>query len=261
MHRLFVVDAFATRLFTGNPAAVVPLDAWPDDALLQSIAAENNLAETSYFVPRDAAAGRFALRWFTPTIEMDLCGHATLAAAHVLWQHLGASAERLTFESRSGSLGVSREGDVLWLDFPSRPGRPVDIADDVCAALGRRPVELIRDRDLLAVFEREADVTELAPDMGKVAALDAFAVIVTAPHARYDFVSRFFAPRAGVPEDPATGSAHCTLTPYWSRRLGKRELRAYQASKRGGELLCRDRGERVEIGGRCFTYLEGTIRV
>lgn len=258
--RLFQVDAFTSNLFGGNPAAIVPLDTWLPDATMQAIAMENNLAETAFFTPHDGDDADFDLRWFTPTIEMDLCGHATLAAAHILKRHLGYTPDHIRFTSRSGLLSVATEGEHLVLDFPSRPATPVTSKDMVADALGKAPVELWFARDMMAVFETENDVRNLAPDMAKVARLDAFALIVTAPGDHCDFVSRFFAPRAGIPEDPVTGSAHCTLIPYWAGRLAKAELSARQISQRGGELMCRLRGDRVHMGGRCVTYLEGTIR-
>lgn len=257
--RFFQIDAFTSQLFGGNPAGVVPLETWLLDPVLQNIAAENNLSETAFIRPARSRDADYDLRWFTPNLEMDLCGHATLATAHVLWQHLNDTGQRLRFSTRSGVLAVDCQGDHLILDFPSRPAVRCELTDDVIAALGMRPIEVWDARDLMAVFDSEAHVRSLRPDMEKVAALDAFAVIATAPGQECDFVSRFFAPKAAVPEDPVTGSAHCTLIPYWSRRLDKRELLARQVSARGGELHCRDNGDRVHIGGRCVTYLEGVI--
>ncbi|GMU35713.1 MAG: oxidoreductase [Planctomycetia bacterium] len=259
--RFFQVDAFASRLFAGNPAGVVPLDAWLTDDTLQNIAMESNLAETAFIVPEAAGQSDFHLRWFTPAVEMDLCGHATLATAHVLKTELGFTADRIRFRSKSGVLTVTTEEDRLVLDFPSRSGEPIDVFSELTAALGARPISAIRSRDLMAVFETAEQVRALVPDMVRVAALDAFAVIVTAPGSDCDFVSRFFAPKAGVPEDPVTGSAHCTLIPYWAQRLGKREMLARQISARGGELHCRAAGDRVHIGGQCVTYLQGIIRL
>ncbi len=252
------VDAFTSRLFGGNPAAVVPLDGWLLDDVMQAIAAENNLAETAFVIPGD---GCVPLRWFTPTIEVDLCGHATLATAFVLFEYHRPDAREVSFETRSGVLTVRREGGRLTLDFPARPGRRIDVASDVVAALGAAPGEAFQARDLMVVFESEADVRRLAPDMAAIAALDAFAVIATAPGDDVDFVSRFFAPRAGIPEDPVTGSAHCTLTPYWAARLGRTVLTARQVSARGGELECEQRDDRVLISGQCVEYLRGEIFV
>jgi PhzF family phenazine biosynthesis protein len=257
--RLFQVDAFASRVFAGNPAAVVPLDAWLPDATLQSIAAENNLSETAFFV---GSAGDYQIRWMTPEDEVDLCGHATLASAWVVFHEIEKGRTEVRFRSPSGPLRVSAEGDRLALDFPSRPPEPAEgSAGVVAAALGVRPQAVLASRDYLALLETEDEVRALKPDMPKVAALDRMAVIATAPGRDCDFVSRFFVPSLGIPEDPVTGSAHCTLVPFWSRRLGRTSLFARQVSARGGELWCEDRGERVAIAGRCVRYLEGTIEV
>jgi len=201
------------------------------------------------------------LRWMTPTIEMDLCGHATLAAAHVIFQYLGRRRDLVNFQSPSGELTVERVGERLILDFPSRPATPCEPPPALAKALRARPQKVFQGRDYLAVFEREADVVAIAPIFDLVAGLDANGVVVTAPGDHCDFVSRYFAPRVGVPEDPVTGSVHCALIPYWANRLGKRELHAGQLSRRGGELFCEDRGARVGIGGTAVSYLEGTIHV
>jgi PhzF family phenazine biosynthesis protein len=252
------VDAFTDRVFGGNPAAVVPLDEWIDDGTLQAIALENNLSETAFTVPR---GDRFELRWFTPTVEVDLCGHATLAAAHVLMGQGAGGGGAIEFETRSGTLTVRRDGDRLALDLPARPGLPVAASPEVARALGATPEALFESRDLLAVFACRRDVEVLAPDFDAVGALATYAVIATAPGDDCDFVSRFFAPGAGVPEDPVTGSAHCTLVPYWSQRLGRTTLRARQVSRRGGELFCEHRGDRVIVAGRAVSYLRGEIEV
>jgi PhzF family phenazine biosynthesis protein len=257
--RLFQVDAFTGQVFAGNPAAVVPLDRWLPDATMQSIATENNLSETAFFV---GEKGYFHIRWMTPTDEVDLCGHATLAAAWVVFNEIEKGRTEVHFRSKSGPLKVTAAGDTLALDFPSRPPEPADGSMAALAdALGARPRGVLASRDYLAAFETEDEVRSLKPDMAKVAALDRMGVIATAPGRDCDFVSRFFAPAVGVPEDPVTGSAHCTLTPYWSERLGKKNLFARQVSARGGELWCEDRGERVAIAGRCAKYLEGTIEL
>lgn len=255
---LYQVDAFTGRLFGGNPAAVVLLDAWLPDPILGAIAAENNLAETAFVIPRAEIA---PLRWFTPTVEVDLCGHATLAAAYVLFRHRFPSLNRLTFSTQSGNLAVTRDGERLSMDFPSRPGVPANITDGLVSALGAMPREALLARDLLAVFDSESDVRALRPDFPRLALLDTFAVIVSAPGETVDFVSRFFAPRAGIPEDPATGSAHCTLVPYWANRLGKSRLVAKQVSARGGDLVCEHQGDRVVMAGRAVEYLRGEISV
>lgn len=255
---IYQVDAFTDRRFGGNPAAVCPLERWLEDELLQSIAAENNLSETAFFVRE---GGRHRLRWFTPAVEVDLCGHATLASAYVILERLAPHLECVAFDTRSGELLVRRAGDLLEMDFPAVRAKPVEDGGLVAEGLGRAPREVWAARDFLAVYESEDDVRALAPDMTKVAALDRFAVIATAPGRDCDFVSRFFAPAKGVPEDPVTGSAHCTLAPYWGERLGKRELRARQVSKRGGEILCGLAGDRVKLRGRAVMYLEGSISV
>src|SRR5262245_20976127 len=258
---IFQVDAFADRPFSGNPAAVVPLSTWPDDATLQAIAAENNLAETAFFAP-EGGDGSFRLRWFTPAVEVNLCGHATLASAHVLWTKLGQSATRLRFQTRSGELVVTREGGRIVLDFPAQPAAAIAAPAGLVAALGASPLETLKSVDLLCVFEREADVAALAPDFRALARFETRGVIATAPGADgVDFVSRFFAPRAGIDEDPVTGSAHCALIPYWSGRLRRTTLVARQISKRGGTLWCEDRGERVAIGGQAALFLEGWIEL
>ncbi len=255
---IFQVDAFTGRLFGGNPAAVVILSEWLADETLQAIAQENNLSETAFVVP---GGNRFELRWFTPTVEVDLCGHATLASAHVLFHHGYALGPQVAFGYQGGTLTVTREGDLLAMDLPSRPPRPVPRDASLVQALRAAPEAVLQSRDLLAVFETQGEVEALRPDLAAIASLDTFAVIATAPGRECDFVSRFFAPGAGVAEDPATGSAHCTLVPYWSARLGRPRLHALQLSRRGGELFCEDRGSRVKIAGRVVEYLSGSISV
>ena len=255
---LYQVDAFTSRLFGGNPAAVCPLESWLDDRTMQAIAAENNLAETAFFVGR---GGRYDLRWFTPLVEVDLCGHATLASAFVIFNRLEPSLEAVSFGSKSGELRVTRNGDRLTLDFPAWPPARREVGEALTRALGAVPREVWESHDVMAVYDSEDDVRRLEPDMGRLAVLDGFAVIATAPGRTADFVSRFFAPRQGIPEDPVTGRAHCTLVPYWARRLGKPRLHAVQLSRRGGELFCEDRGDRVAISGHAVQFLEGTIEV
>jgi PhzF family phenazine biosynthesis protein len=256
---LYQVDAFASRLFSGNPAAVVPLERWLDDRTLQSIAAENNLSETAFLV---GGKGSYHIRWMTPEDEVDLCGHATLASAWVVFNEIERGRTEVDFRSQSGPLRVTADGGRLALDFPSRPPEPADDSlAGLAEALGARPRAALASRDFLAVYGHEDEVRALEPDMAKVAVLDRMAVIATAPGRDCDFVSRFFVPSLGIPEDPVTGSAHCTLVPYWSKRLGKTSLFARQVSARGGELWCEDRGERVTIAGRCVKYLEGAIEL
>jgi predicted PhzF superfamily epimerase YddE/YHI9 len=255
---IYQVDAFTDKLFAGNPAAVCPLDQWLDDCVLQSIAAENNLAETAFFV---RMGDRHHLRWFTPAVEVDLCGHATLASAYVIFERLAPHLQCVAFDTRSGELLVRRAGDRLEMDFPSLKPEPVPMIHLLAEGLGKTPRELYSARDYLAVFDTQDEVLELDPDMEKIRGLDRFAVIATAPGRDCDFVSRFFAPQQGVPEDPVTGSAHCMLAPYWGERLGKRELHARQVSKRGGDVFCGLAGDRVKLGGHAVMYLEGSISV
>ncbi len=255
----FEVAAFSDWPFAGNPAGVCLLEQWLPDALMQSIAAENNLAETAFLVPRD---GAYELRWFTPTSEVDLCGHATLASGHILFQHRGIGGDSIPFHSpRSGPLAVAREGERLVLDFPVRKVEPCEVTAEFSAALGVEPAELYQARDYLAVFRSAAEIRALKPDMVRVSSLPNEGVIVTAPGDDCDFVSRYFVPKYGIPEDPVTGSTHCNLIPFWAERLGKTELFARQLSPRGGELFCQLRGDRVRIGGRAATYLTGEIEV
>jgi PhzF family phenazine biosynthesis protein len=255
---LYKVDAFTNELFGGNPAAVCPLDKWLDTELMQAIAAENNLSETAFFVEEKDG---YSLRWFTPVTEVDLCGHATLASAYVLMNHLDPARRSVKFHTRSGELTVTRHGDLFSLDFPARPPAPCDVPELLIEALGARPQEVWAARDYMAVYESEDQVRDLEPDMEKLCGIDKFAVIVTAPGQEVDFVSRFFAPAKGVSEDPVTGSAHCTLIPYWSDCLGKQELIARQLSARGGELICQDNGDRVKISGHAVLFASGMIHL
>ncbi len=256
---IYQVDAFTLGPFSGNPAAVCPLDAWLDDDTMQSIAAENNLAETAFIVAREEG---YDLRWFTPLIEVDLCGHATLAAGFVVLNHLQPDLNSVSFETMSGELIVTREGERLSMDFPARVPTPVAVSEALSDALGQAPSEVHLSRDVLAVYDDEESVRSLSPDQAKLAALDeGLGVSVTAKGDTVDFVSRFFAPKAGIAEDPVTGSAHCTLVPYWAERLGRSELVAHQVSQRGGELRCELRGERVIMSGQCVLFLSGSIHL
>jgi PhzF family phenazine biosynthesis protein len=255
---IYQVDAFADRLFAGNPAAVCPLEAWLPDAAMQAIAAENNLSETAFFVPR---GDDYDLRWFTPTIEIDLCGHATQASGFIVMTRLAPERATVQFHTRSGPLTVTRRGDLFELDLPSRPPEPCAMSPRFLAALGRRPAQVLGAKMYLAVYESEGEVAALTPDLGALTEIDRDGVIVSAPGRDCDFVSRYFAPHAGIPEDPVTGSAHCTLVPYWAARLGKTKLHARQISRRGGELFCELAGDRVRLAGRAALYLEGRIHV
>lgn len=264
--RMFQVDAFAERPFEGNPAAVVPLQTWLADEVMQAIAMENNLAETAFIV---AEADGFALRWFTPTVEVPLCGHATLASSHVIFSHLGWSRDEIIFQTKSGLLKVRRiKDDLLEMDFPSRPGAERATPAELTQALGAAPDYSIDGELPLAVFATPDQIASLTPDLRKLAAFNSArgdgGVCCTAPApdgSGWDFVSRFFAPAHGIDEDPVTGGAHCALTPYWSKRLGRTRLTGRQISARGGTVLCEDRGDRVGLSGRCADYLVGEITI
>lgn len=256
--RVYQVDAFTRRPFSGNPAAVCPLETWLPDDVMQSIALENNLSETAFFVPGGA---RFQLRWFTPKVEIDLCGHATLATACVIHTHLGWTESRIEIESRSGSLSVDRVEDLWVMDFPTRESKKIETPESLRKILGREPIETRKAVDLMAVLESEAEVREFVPNFSQIVNLDTRGLILTAPGDDVDFVSRFFAPAKGVNEDPVTGSSHCTLIPYWGERLGKTKMHARQVSSRGGELFCEWKGDRVGIGGHAVTVMEGNVYV
>ncbi|MDR3793185.1 MAG: PhzF family phenazine biosynthesis protein [Terracidiphilus sp.] len=257
---IYQLDAFASRIFSGNPAAVMLLDEDLPDQTLQSLAVENNLSETAFLVKQ---ANDYRLRWFTPACEVPLCGHATLASGAVVLERLERSREEVVFYTASGELRVRRAGEGYAMDFPANPAGRIAIPARSKAGLGVEPKEALRNsRFTVLVLKNAAEVAELTPGMQALAELDPHGVIVTAAgDGGFDFVSRFFAPRLGVPEDPVTGSAHCVLTPYWSERLGKTEFRAYQASRRGGELVCRLKKDRVELEGKCAFYMEGTVRM
>jgi len=257
---IYQVDAFANRVFAGNPAAVCMLEEWLSDALLQKIAMENNLSETAFIVP---SGDDYKIRWFTPAVEVALCGHATLASAYVLFNCMGYDRPEVRFlTNKSGWLTVTRDNDLLTLDFPADPPAPTAMHEDLVSCLNIAPRQTWKGKtDLLLVYNAEADIKGLSPDLTRMAQLDARGIIVTAPGEQVDFVSRFFAPRVGVPEDPVTGSAHTLLIPYWAKQLGKQEMTALQLSARGGELFCRDNGARVGISGRATLYMTGEITV
>lgn len=257
---IFQVDAFTTRRFAGNPAAVVPLPAFPDADLMQAVAAENNLAETAFIVPD---GNEFRIRWFTPSVEVPLCGHATLASAAVIMERLDTGRRHVVFQSASGALPVKRTDAGYVMDFPARQSHVVEAPPSLADILGAAPVEIVADRfNYLVLLDHANTVRALQPDLTAIARLDRTGVIVTAAGDEdYDFVSRYFAPAKGIPEDPVTGGAHCALVPYWAARLGKTAFRAYQASKRGGEIVCGLHGDRVALEGACVFYLEGTIEI
>jgi PhzF family phenazine biosynthesis protein len=259
--RLYQLDAFTDRLFHGNPAAVCPLDEWPEDETLQAIADENNLSETAFFVEEGHG---YRLRWFTPRTEVDLCGHATLASAWVIFHRLEPDTAAVRFETRSGTLTVVRRDEDLIMDFPARPPEPKEAPRALIEGVGAEPAEVHASRrDYVLLYGSEEDVRKLRPDFARLRGLDRLGVIATAAGNGSDFVSRFFAPSVGVHEDPVTGSAHCTLAPFWSERLevGEHWMTALQVSKRGGQLAVRSRGDRVDIGGTAVLYLEGTIEI
>lgn len=251
------IDAFTRQPFAGNPAIVYRLDSWLDEARMQAIAAEHNLAETAFVVKEGAL---WHIRWFTPTSEVPLCGHATLATAFALFTVHGETAERLDFTCQSGALSVSRDGERLVLDFPTLPGKVIAASEAIRAAVNGPVVEVLdTGKELLVVVESEQQVRDCKPDLAIVATLPWLGMIVTAPGTQHDFVSRYFAPAIGIDEDPVTGSIHCSLIPYWAERLDKRELAAFQCSKRGGELFCRLQGERVSIAGHAVLVASGRL--
>jgi PhzF family phenazine biosynthesis protein len=255
---LYQIDAFTNHIFGGNPAAVCPLDQWLDDDLMQKIAEENNLSETAFFVQKGT---QYEIRWFTPKIEIELAGHPTLAAAYVIFNYCNHGSNKISFSSKSGELTITQDGDLIRMNFPSMKPVKAKENDLLNRALGQTPVELYRTRDYLAVYRSEQEILSIDPDFGLLKQLDCLGVIVSAPGDGADFVSRCFAPAAGINEDPVTGSAHSTLIPYWAQRLNKDTLHAYQLSRRGGELFCRNLGNRVEISGRAAPYLKGTISI
>lgn len=253
---LYQIDAFADRLFTGNPAAVCPLTKWLPDETMQAIAIENNLSETAFFVEEDTG---WRIRWFTPATEVKLCGHATLASAFVYFTHIAPDTNQVVFDSHSGPLTVTRDGEWLTLDFPRQAVEPVETSALLEEALGVKPVEVYAADDWMIVLESESQVRELQPNMALLKQLERRGVIVTAKGDECDFVSRFFAPKYAIDEDPVTGSAHTKLTPFWAERLGRQKLHARQLSPRGGDLYCEVKGERVLISGRAVPYMTGTI--
>ncbi|MEN8220126.1 MAG: PhzF family phenazine biosynthesis protein [Pseudomonadota bacterium] len=256
--KLFQIDAFADKPFQGNPAAVCPLDKWLPDSVMQSIAEENNLSETAFFVPTQKG---FYIRWFTPVAEVNLCGHATLAAAYVLFHCLGYENETILFDSKSGILKVSKNNDLLTMDFPVQEPVVCDIPIEIEKAFAIKPVKCLKSEDFVVIFENEADILSIKPDQNMLKKLDLRGVIITARSKNYDFVARFFAPKYGINEDPVTGSAYTQLAPYWSKELGITKLRAKQLSSRGGELVCEIANNRVQISGKAVEYMRGEIKI
>lgn len=254
--RIFQVDAFSSEVFGGNPAAVIPLESWLDDDIMQKIGTENNLSETA-FLARDG--DEYGLRWFTPQVEVDLCGHATLATAHVLFNHLKVDRDILKFNTRSGQLIVKKDGDLIQMNFPCASVESIPIPKVIPQGLGAQPLEAFKASDLMLIFKTQKEIESMTPDFGVLKTLDARGIIVTAPGETCDFVSRFFAPRVGINEDPVTGSAHTMLIPFWQKRLGKDKLHAWQISDRRGELFCEYQQDRVQISGHAVTFMEGEI--
>ena len=255
---LYQVDAFASNVFEGNPAAVIPLDGWLPDKVMQSIAQENNLSETAFFCP---SLNNFKIRWFTPNGEVKLCGHATLASAFVIFNFLNIKSNQIAFESLSGVLTVKRDRELYVLDFPSQKPKKCDMPKLLKKGLGIEYQNCYKNEDYLVVFDNENQISQIYPDFNKLALLDLRGVIITSPGKDYDFVSRAFFPKYGILEDPVTGSAHSMLAPYWSKKLNKPELKAKQISKRGGELFCRNEGNRVFISGYAKLYMVGEIHL
>ena len=255
---IFQIDAFTDKMFEGNPAAVCPLERWLDKSVMQHIAAENNLSETAFFVKEDDG---YRLRWFTPTIEVELCGHATLASAHVLFKHFNYQDEYIRFFTKNGRISVKQNDNMLVMNFPARFPEEVPTPEDLLLGLDAKPIKVLKDMNYLAVFNTAEEVRDLKPKFRILSRINYAGVICTAPGEKYDFVSRYFAPYAGINEDPVTGSTHTTLTHYWAKQLGKTELVARQISKRGGTLYCKDLGDRTEIGGNTVLFMKGEIEI
>ena len=256
---IYQVDAFTSEIFKGNPAAVCPLEEWLPDQIMQNIAMENNLSETAFFIEDN---NLFYIRWFTPKFELDLAGHPTLATAHILLNEFENKINTLIFKTKLGdTLKVTINENLYLMDFPSRPPKTIDDTNLVYEALGRKPIELLAHRDLIAVFENQEDISSINPDLEKLKKLNYPSVVITAVGNEVDFVSRNFAPKLGIPEDPVTGSSHCELIPYWSRKLNKKEMIALQISERGGKIHCSDKNERVLIGGEAVTFFRGEIEL
>lgn len=255
---IYQIDAFAKNAFEGNPAAICPLDTWLPDELLLSIAEENNLSETAYFIKTNKG---YHIRWFTPVAEVDLCGHATLAAAYVIFNELGYQENSISFESKSGILKVEKDNDLLIMDFPSQPPTVCELPKEIQQAFDATPIKCLKSEDYILVFNTEDEILNAKPKLDLLKNIDLRGVIITAPSGDYDFVSRFFAPKYGINEDPVTGSAHTKLVPYWANQLKQTKFNAKQISKRGGELICELKGERVTIAGYATKFLQGSIEI
>lgn len=254
---IYQIDAFTDQVFSGNPAAICPLDEWLPDDVMQKVASENNLSETAYF--KQTGDATFDLRWFTPTAEVDLCGHATLASSYLIFEKLNTGIDAIAFQTKSGLLQIERKGDLIEMSFPSRPGQTMELPGGFQDAHGCLPTTFLRASKNLAIFETESMIAEFRPDLAYIKGLGGDGLIISAPGNTCDFVSRYFAPHQGIDEDPVTGSAHCTSVPYWADRLGKSKLHARQISARSGDLFCELDGDRVKMAGRAAFYMEGTI--
>lgn len=255
---LYKIDTFTDKMLSGNPAAVIPLEKWLPDETMNSIAEENSLSETAFFIPADRG---YHLRWFTPNSEVSLGGHSTLATAFVIFEYLGFEGDEIRFISKTGPLYVLKHNDVLTLDFPSQPGSRCALPDSLLSGLKQEPVEVLASQDYMAVFSKESDILALNPDFDELKKLDKRGVIVTAPGTNVDYVSRFFSPKYGIDEDPATGSSHCQLVPYWGRRLEKEKLTSRQLSKRGGEFWLEQDRSRVLISGKAVRFMKAEIEL
>ena len=256
--KIYQVDAFASEVFEGNPAAVCPLESWLDDAVMQKIAMENNLAETAFFVKQE---GRYTIRWFTPTKEVNLCGHATLASAFVIFRDLDPSSTSITFDSKSGPLYVNKNSDLITMDFPAEPATPCPTPQAIVDAFSLHAVEVLKSVDYIVVFPDYTDLTAISVDLQALKALDLRGVCITSRDKTYDFTARMFAPNYGIDEDSVTGSAYTQLMPYWTKKLGKSTLHAKQVSSRGGELICELTKDRLFISGKAVLYLKGEIEI
>ncbi len=255
---IFQVNTFTSELFCGNPAAVCPLESWTSDKILQSIASENNLSETAFFVKENEG---YRIRWFTPVCEVDLCGHATLASAYIIFNEIDRTVSNIKFFSNSGKLSVTKDSDLISLDFPSLPPKISQNPENIYSAFNIKPTEVLQADDYLLIYDNQKQIENLLPDANLLKEIDLRGVIVSSKGNDCDFVSRFFAPKYGIDEDPVTGSAHCTLIPYWSEKLGKKKLHAKQLSKRGGELFCEMKKNRVVISGHAVKYFSGEIEI
>lgn len=253
---IYIVDAFTSKVFNGNPAAVCPLESWLDDNVMQNIAMENNLSETAFFVKEN---DHYKIRWMTPTVEIPLCGHATLASSFIIFNYFEKDKNEIKFQSKSGELIITRKNDLITLNFPANKPEPIETPKEIINALKATPKETLFNKSYLAIFDSEEEIREMKPDIRALKNIYKMGIIISAKGNNSDFVSRFFIPSAGIDEDPVTGFAHTLLTPYWSEKLNKKELHAFQVSQRGGELFLKDLDDRANISGQAVLYSEGSI--